>query len=368
MLQIFQYLKDPHGRYYSPVKSLSMFESVQGLDLHSGLKVCRKIFLRELGPALGYSLLMMMRILKRNFIKIAALPVCGLLLLSFFLMFRRVQHFDGIAKRLLTTTVGGPLFIIIAMYFAMVVSIILPVEVCEVLGVIGDVKVGDRMWTLDHKPTVFLPIAWLNRYLGKKNTAMLLREEDKQRESHHVIKFIRKLENISSKITSQSVYDLIHHNLTWDYYHATQLVSHVLPHQTEIGYIQIKDFHEHSHQDFQQALFKLESECCEKNQTLRALVIDLRGNVGGSLVQALQIAALFLEKNRPLLQISGRFFYQTVRSMNTNPTKSICLLFLIDERTASASEILVEALMANNRASSLGKPSYGKNTAQVLKF
>jgi len=98
---------------------------------------------------------------------------------------------------------------------------------------------------------------------------------------------------------------------------------------------------------------------------LRALVIDLRGNPGGALVSALDVASMFLRNRKPLLHMNMMGRKQTYFSENRRPDERTALLLLTDQRTASASEILVAALRDHGRAVSMGATTVGKSVAQV---
>lgn len=361
--RMLKHLQDSHGRFYCPEKSLSMYESVRGLSLHSGLQVQRNAYIRELIPAVCFAVHVMKSRLLNTFNARKYATFSLLLTLSLTSAFSA-----GIVDAAKIAALIAAIASIVVTFAIALYSIIFPAEVSEVLDIIADIRVGDRLWAIHKNPVSWWPISILNRYLGQKESKICSIEgEQSIRDDDEIeVSFIRKVKN--NNTLASLGYEFITHNVTWDYFHLTKLPHHLLPHQTHIGYIRLEDFHEHSCSDFTHALSGLEQECKAKNQELKGLVIDLRGNSGGSLVQALEIAALFLAKDKPLLQISGRFFYQTVRSTNTHSNMLLSLLFLVDDRTASASEILVEALCANNRATSLGRKSYGKNTAQVCDY
>jgi carboxyl-terminal processing protease len=102
---------------------------------------------------------------------------------------------------------------------------------------------------------------------------------------------------------------------------------------------------------------------------MKGLIIDLRGNPGGPLVSALDIASIFLPNRAILTQLSiddGHRRIERFYSTNRRPDMTTKLLLLCDEYTASASEILIEALCDNGRAVSMGKKTVGKNKAQVI--
>jgi carboxyl-terminal processing protease len=105
----------------------------------------------------------------------------------------------------------------------------------------------------------------------------------------------------------------------------------------------------------------------EQGCQMSGLIIDLRGNPGGPLPPALDLAALFLPRGKVLTQMSIQGSKMEVyKSTNRRPDKKTDLLLLTDESTASASEIFVAALQDNSRAKCMGTRTVGKNVAQAM--
>ncbi len=98
---------------------------------------------------------------------------------------------------------------------------------------------------------------------------------------------------------------------------------------------------------------------------LHGLVLDLRGNPGGSLDCAIAIADLFLVEGR-IVSVEGRVLAEPQRydARSGDAWERIPLAVLIDENTASAAEIIAAALKVNGRAIVLGQRSYGKGSVQ----
>ena len=110
------------------------------------------------------------------------------------------------------------------------------------------------------------------------------------------------------------------------------------------GYIRIKNFGENTYPELLIALAKL------SQQRVQNLTIDLRGNTGGYLQSAVQIANEFLPKNRLIVYTQGRKSpRQEYRSDGRGSYQQIPLVVLIDEISASASEILAGAIQDNDR-------------------
>lgn len=126
-----------------------------------------------------------------------------------------------------------------------------------------------------------------------------------------------------------------------------------------IGVIKISTFAKNSYEQFDKVYKRLEK------QNIDYLIIDVRGNTGGYLSVAKDIASLFLDK--------GTIVYQRVSDNNVEKVISekdkkieVPVLFIIDGNTASAAEVLVSALKENIDSVILGVKSYGKGTIQKL--
>ena len=127
----------------------------------------------------------------------------------------------------------------------------------------------------------------------------------------------------------------------------------------ETGYIRIKNFGENTYPELLIALAQLSQE------NFKNLVIDLRGNTGGYLGSAVQIANEFLPKNKLIVYTEGRrSARQEYRSDGRGSYQNIPLVVLIDEGSASASEILSGAIQDNDRGTIIGRRSFGKGLVQ----
>lgn len=125
------------------------------------------------------------------------------------------------------------------------------------------------------------------------------------------------------------------------------------------GYIRIKNFGENTYPELLIALAKLSQQGFEN------LTIDLRGNTGGYLESAVQIANEFLPKGNLIVYTQGRkFARQDYRSDGRGSYQQIPLVILIDEGSASASEILAGAIQDNDRGTIIGRRSFGKGLVQ----
>jgi carboxyl-terminal processing protease len=127
-----------------------------------------------------------------------------------------------------------------------------------------------------------------------------------------------------------------------------------------VGYIQLTGFQKTSTEELDRAIALL------KRQGMRTLVLDLRGNPGGLLNIAVEIAERFVDQG-VIVSTRGRAPGQSqVYQSQAKSVWSLPLLVLIDRDSASASEILAGALKDHNRATLLGERSYGKGSVQSI--
>ena len=133
--------------------------------------------------------------------------------------------------------------------------------------------------------------------------------------------------------------------------------SYMLDEKT--GYIKIKNFGENTYPELLIALAKLSQEGFSN------LVIDLRNNTGGYLASAVQIANEFLSKGQLIVYTEGRKSpRQDYRSDGRGSYQQLPLVVLIDEASASASEILAGSIQDNDRGTIIGRRSFGKGLVQ----
>lgn len=125
------------------------------------------------------------------------------------------------------------------------------------------------------------------------------------------------------------------------------------------GYILISNFGRTTHMELLSSLAIL------TRQGMKGLVIDLRGNTGGFMEAAVQIANEFLMKNQLIVYTEGRRYTRKNEYANGNGSfQNLPLTVLIDEYSASASEILAGAIQDNDRGLIIGRRSFGKGLVQ----
>lgn len=126
---------------------------------------------------------------------------------------------------------------------------------------------------------------------------------------------------------------------------------------TKIGYIYISIFSNTVYEQFNDALKDLEYQGMEK------LIIDVRDNTGGYLTQAEQIASLFLEENKVIYSLENKNGKKIIAD-KTSEFRTYPISILINNDSASASEILASALKDSYNAILVGTKSYGKGKVQ----
>ena len=127
----------------------------------------------------------------------------------------------------------------------------------------------------------------------------------------------------------------------------------------KIGYLRTTIFANNTYEQFKKELNNLEKD------NIDGLIIDLRGNSGGHLMAAEQIISLFLDSSHPIYQIKSKESQHTYYSTGKE-TKKYKISVLIDENSASASEVVTSALSEQYGATTIGMKSYGKGTVQEL--
>ena len=127
----------------------------------------------------------------------------------------------------------------------------------------------------------------------------------------------------------------------------------------KVGYVKLKQFSESSAEDLEKAMWKL------YNAGMNSLVLDLRGNPGGLLTESIEVSDLFLPSG-VIVSTKGRNASDnTTETAKRAKTWNLPLVVLVDENSASASEIFAAAIQENGRGVVVGRHSYGKGTVQT---
>jgi carboxyl-terminal processing protease len=200
------------------------------------------------------------------------------------------------------------------------------------------VKVGFQLTSINSKSTEDLKVSDVSKMLGGKEGTTLTLEfntGDKQ-ESFEIVRGNEE-------------------SLTVSYYGKTPQ-GH--------GYIKLDQFSRTAYMEVLAAYEEL-----QQDDGIEGLVLDLRNNGGGLLVEAVKIVNMFVDKDIKVVEMKGRspeedkVFLTPIEPI----AKDIPLIVLVNERSASASEIVSGALQDLDRAVVIGVPSFGKGLVQITK-
>ncbi len=140
------------------------------------------------------------------------------------------------------------------------------------------------------------------------------------------------------------------------------VISHVSTKilENNIGYITIADFEGNCAEEFKTKYQELQKQGIQK------LIIDIRNNGGGIVDEALEIANMLVEKDATLLITKDKNNKEEITKAKEKPIINIPTVLLVNEYSASASEILAGALKDNRKATIIGTKTYGKGIIQEL--
>lgn len=157
--------------------------------------------------------------------------------------------------------------------------------------------------------------------------------------------------NTSEKLLS---YDIVRGDVPMTSIDASYMVN------KDVGYIKINKFARNTYDEFLHALVKL------KNEGAVRYILDLRGNGGGFMEMAILMANEFLQENSLIVYTQGRDHRNSQQfwSDGNGSFQEVELAVLLDEHSASASEILAGAIQDNDRGLIIGRRSFGKGLVQ----
>lgn len=130
-----------------------------------------------------------------------------------------------------------------------------------------------------------------------------------------------------------------------------------------VGYVILNSFTENCAREVRLALVEL------KNRGARSFILDLRGNGGGSMAEAIDIAGLFVPKGTTVVSTKGKMAQasQTYKTRREPLDANIPLAILVDGQSASASEIVAGAIQDLDRGVIIGRRTYGKGLVQTVR-
>jgi carboxyl-terminal processing protease len=141
---------------------------------------------------------------------------------------------------------------------------------------------------------------------------------------------------------------------------ATDQWEFMIDKDKKIGYVRITSFVQNTADELRQALEQLREE------GVKGLIIDLRDDPGGLLSAAVEISDMFLEKGKVVSTEGRNTIPKSYLAQKNSPYEELPLVVLVNQNSASASEIVSAALQDNGRATIVGQRSYGKGSVQNI--
>ena len=197
-------------------------------------------------------------------------------------------------------------------------------------------QVGDRIMLIDGQSTERLSVSGATRLLrGEENSQVTLTYSRHNGQPFSVI-----MTRIRVELPTVN-------------YHLQEINSY------RIGYIRLSEFNAHATEQMVEAIESL------LEQQAEAFVLDLRSNPGGLLSASIEISRLWLQRG-PIVRTLDRSGESEQISANRSALTSLPMAVLVNDRSASSSEILTGALQDNDRAIVVGSTTYGKALVQSL--
>ncbi len=199
------------------------------------------------------------------------------------------------------------------------------------------IKAGDRILEINGQKATGKSYDEVSTILkgqaGTKVTLLLARDGEEQPVQKTITREIIKIENIP-------YYGMIGNN---------------------IGYIKLSGFTQNAARELRSAFLKL-----KENNNLNGIIIDLRGNGGGLLNEAVDIANIFIDRGQEIVSTRGKKADKNRSHLTTNPPVdvNIPIVIMVDRQSASASEILAGSMQDLDRGIVLGQRTFGKGLVQ----
>ena len=225
------------------------------------------------------------------------------------------------------------------------------------------VGIGAQLGIKDDKVTVVAPLEGSPaEKAGLKAGDVILKVDGKELEEVNVEKTVAMIKGEQGKPVTLTVSregsDYIDITIVRDVVKIISVKGELI--DNNIGYIQIASFDEDVAKDFKEKIVEL------KNQGMKGMILDLRGNPGGFLNEAVKVASEFIPKGKVITYTIDKYDNKQESKSIGGDAEGIPLVILIDGGSASASEVVTGALRDYEAGTTIGTTSFGKGVVQQL--
>lgn len=225
------------------------------------------------------------------------------------------------------------------------------------------VGIGAQLGVKDDKVTVVAPIEGSPaEKAGLKAGDVILKVDGKELEEVNVEKTVAMIKGEQGKPVTLTVSregsDYIDITIVRDVVKIISVKGELI--DNNIGYIQIASFDEDVAKDFKEKIVEL------KNQGMKGMILDLRGNPGGFLNEAVKVASEFIPKGKVITYTIDKYGNKQESKSIGGDAEGMPLVILIDGGSASASEVVTGALRDYEAGTTIGTTSFGKGVVQQL--
>ncbi|MEF9426193.1 MAG: S41 family peptidase [Candidatus Mariimomonas ferrooxydans] len=215
-----------------------------------------------------------------------------------------------------------------------ILTIIAPIE--DTPAFKAGVKAGDKIIKIDGESTIDMGLQdAVTKLRGPKGTSVtitIVREGFKKPRDITIVRDIIKIKSVKSRVIEE-----------------------------KIGYVKLLQFQEKTTKDFKKALGEL------AEQGINALILDLRNNPGGLLTVSIDVTSRFLSSDKLVVYIKGKSGEKIeYNAIDFKPVYEYPMIVLVNEGSASASEIVAGALQDWDKAVILGTKTFGKGSVQTV--
>jgi carboxyl-terminal processing protease len=224
---------------------------------------------------------------------------------------------------------------------------------------------GIQISVKDNKLTVIAPIEDTPAdRAGIKSGDYIIKVDDQSTKDMSLIDAVNKMRGpkgtkVNLSILREGVEKPLEFTLVREIIKIQSVRSKMLP--DGIGYVRITQFQEQTGRDLLKAIKKL------RDDKMASFILDLRNNPGGLLSSAVEVSEQFLEQGKTIVSIKGREGKkEEYTSSNRTPLLGIPMIVLVNEGSASASEIVAGALQDWGKAVILGTQTFGKGSVQTI--